>query len=152
MSDPGGATQAAFIAKYRGDATLQGILAGYNSAIVSPEWNIFDQGGSGQVIPVFPYIYVHPITMQSGTLRTMGGDAVDVYMQVNVFTRYEGFLQARAIAARLYTLTHGPIAGSFTVPGFINVLTLFDNRVEKEETQDGLIQHIADRYKLYIQG
>jgi hypothetical protein len=152
MADPAGATQTAIISKYRGDATLQGILTGYNASIASPIWNVYDQGGSGALSAAFPYIIVHPITMQLGTAFSMGGDAADIYLQVSVFTRYEGFAQARAVAARCYALTHGPLAGALTISGFTNVLTLFDGRQELEEVTDGLIQHIADRYKLMVQG
>lgn len=148
MSDTSRATQAAFIAKYRNDATLQGLMA----PAVSPEWNVFDQGGSGQITPSFPYVYVHPITMALGSLLVLGSDANDIYMQVNVYTKAQGFDQARQIIARLYQLTHGPVAGQFTLSSGANVLTLFDGRQELEETQDGLIQHIADRYKLLNQG
>lgn len=148
MSDTSIATQAAFIAKYRGDTTLQGLL----SPATSPEWNVFDQGGSGQITPSFPYVYVHPITMAPGSLLVLGSDANDIYMQVNVYTKEQGFDLARQIMARLYALTHGPVAGQFTLSSGANVLSLFDNRQELEETQDGLIQHIADRYKLFSQG
>lgn len=148
MSDTSIATQAAFIAKYRGDTTLQGLL----SPATSPEWNVFDQGSSGQITPSFPYVYVHPITMAPGSLLVLGSDANDIYMQVNVYTKEQGFDLARQIMARLYALTHGPVAGQFTLSSGANVLSLFDNRQELEETQDGLIQHIADRYKLFSQG
>jgi hypothetical protein len=78
---------------------------------------------------------------------------MDVYIQVSVFTQAEGFALARAIISRIYTLTHGPLGGAFTLGGgFANVLTLFDNRQELEQVQATLIQHIADRYKLFVQG
>lgn len=153
MSDASAAVQTAFIAKYRGDTTLQGILSGYNSAIVAPEWNIFDQGGSGQTTEVFPYVYVHPITSGLGTAFSMGTDANDVAMQVDVFTAVEGFYQARTIGSRLYALTHGPIAGPFTLSGGLtNIKTLFEQRTELEETTDQLVQHIAYRFKVCTQG
>lgn len=153
MSDSARPTQVAFIAKYRADTALQGLMQAYNPAIVGPEWNIFDQGGSGQSTAVFPYVYVHPITMKLGTLLTMGTDANDVYMQVDVWTDEEGFDQADVLMARLYSLTHGPIAGPFTLGGSLaNVLTLFDNRQKLEKTTDQQVQQISDRYKLYNQG
>src|SRR5438105_1453742 len=103
MADPSAAIQAAFIARYRGDSMLQGLLSGYNAAIGAPEWNILDQGGGGVIVPVFPYIYVHPITMQfPGTVLVMGTDALDVYMQINIYTRFEGFEEARVLRNRCY--------------------------------------------------
>lgn len=151
MSDTSAATQAAFIAKYRGDATLQGLMLGSSS----PEWNIFDYAGSGQTTPTFPYVYVHPITASAGNLLTMGTDAMDVFMQVDIFTSQadvQGFSQARSIAARIYALTHGPVAGQFALSSGANVLTLFDNRQELVEVTDQPIQRIVDRYKLFNQG
>lgn len=148
MSDTSEATQEAFIARYRGDTTLQALMIG---ATALP-WNIFDQGGGGVITPSFPYVYVHPITMTLGTLLTFGQDANDFFMQVDVYTRAQGFSQARKIAARVYQLTHGPVSGGFTLSTGANVLSLFDNRQELEETNDGLTQHIVDRYKLYNVG
>lgn len=148
MSDTSRATQAAFIAKYRGDTTLQGLMVGGSS----PEWNIFDKGGAGITTPVFPYVYVHPITMTIGGTFAMGTDGNDIYMQVDVFTAQQGFDEARQIIERIYALTHGPVAGQFTLSTGVNVSTLFEHRDEVEETTDQLVQHIADRYKLMNQG
>jgi hypothetical protein len=149
MADASGATQAALITLYRGDATLQGLMTSGSS----PEWSIYDQGGGGIITPTFPYVYVHPITSQKGTAWVMGTDASDVYAQVSVFTRYEGFNQARAIAARIYKLTDGPSgAAPLVITGFATVSATHANRQELEEVQDGLIQHIADRYKIMTQG
>lgn len=148
MSDTSIATQAAFIAKYRGDTALQGLMIGASA----PEWNIFDKGGAGIISPVFPYVYVHPITMTTGSTLTMGTDGNDIYMQVDVFTAQQGFDEARQIIARIYALTHGPVAGQFTLSTGVNVSTLFEHRDEVEETTDQLVQHIADRYKLMNQG
>ena len=149
MSDPAAAVQTAIIAALRGDTTLQGLMA----PAVSPEWNIFDQGGSGQITPSFPYVYVHPVTAGLGAALAMGKDAMALYVQVSVFTKTEGFAQARGIAARCYSLLQGPLAGALTLSGgFTNVLTLFQNRQELEQVEDGLIQHIADRYHFEIQG
>jgi hypothetical protein len=153
MADSTGAVAVAFIARYRSDSTLQGILSGYNAAIVTPEWNIFDQGGSGQITPVFPYVYLHPITAMPGTVMAMGKDAMDVYMQVSIFTQTEGFDQARAIASRIYALTNSRSSASvFSLGGgFVNIWTDWQNRQELEETTDTLVQHLADRYKVWTQ-
>lgn len=148
MADPVSVVQAALIARYRGDATLQGLM----SPATTPEWNIFDQGGSGGTSESFPYVYVHPITSQLGSTFAFGSDAMDVFVQVSVYTSQQGFEQARSIIARIYALTHGPLAGELTLSGFTNVLALFDNRQELERTTDMLVQHIADRYKLMVQG
>lgn len=149
MSDASTAVQKAIIAKLRGDITLQGLLA----PATGSEWNIFDQGGGGINAPSFPYVYVHPITMQVGTLLALGTDANDIYIQVNTYTKFEGFEQARGIAARVYALLHGPVAGQLTLSGGpVNPYTMFDNRQELEEVQDSLVQHIADRYKIFTQG
>lgn len=150
MSDLSIPVQTAVIARFRGDATLQGLMVG----AALPEWNIFDKGGGGIISPAFPYVYAHPITMALGSLLTMGTDANDIYMQVDVYTKNEGFAQARGIAARTYALIHGPL--NKTTPlvlssGAVCVL-LFDGRQELEEISDGLIQHIADRYKIQTQG
>jgi hypothetical protein len=148
MGDPSIAVQTALITKYRADTTLQALMTSGNT----PEWSIYEQGGSGAIVSVFPSVFVHPITSQLGSTFAFGKDAMDLYVQVSVFTRFLGFAQARAIIARIYTLTHGPIAGQLTLSGFSNVLTLFDNRQELEETTDVLVQHIADRYKIVVQG
>jgi len=149
MADASGATQAAFIARLRGDATLQGLMTSGSS----PEWSIYDQGGGGIITPVFPYVYVHPIASQKGAAWVMGTDASDVFMLVNVYTRYEGFAQARAIAARCYQLLDGPSgAAPLVITGFATVSVTHANRQELEETQDSLVQHIADRYTIMTQG
>jgi hypothetical protein len=149
MSDTSVATQIAAVTRYRADATLQGLMVG----ATGPEWNIFEQGGSDPTKPVFPRVMVEPITTQLGTLFAMGMDAMDVYLLVSVYTQTEGFWQADAIANRLYNLTHGPIAGQFTlVGGGTNVLCLFKNRQKLEQVQATLIQHVADRYLLMNQG
>lgn len=150
MSDLATPLQQAIIARLRGDATLQGLMVGASA----PEWNIFDKGGGGVISPAFPYVYVHPITMAPGSLLTMGTDANDIFHQVDVYTKTEGFWQAQGIVARVYALLHGPL--NKTTPlvlssGAVCVL-LFENRQELEEISDGLIQHIADRYKVQTQG
>jgi hypothetical protein len=149
VSDAAGAVQTAVITKYRGDATLQGLMA----PGATPEWNIFDAGGSGQITPSFPYVIVHPGIVQLGTVFGMGVDGQDIYLQVSVFTQDEGFTQARAIASRIYALTHGPLAGPFTLTGgFTNVGTWFNQRLELEHVDAKLVQQIADKYKMMVQG
>lgn len=147
MADPTSVVQAALISLYRGDATLQGLMVG----AVSPEWNIYDQGGSGIITPTPPYVYLHPITNGRGTFMAMGKDAKDIRMQVSVFTQTEGFAQARAIIARIHDLTAMPAgATALTLAGFSHIWTWFENRNELEETTDVLIQHIADRYNVQV--
>lgn len=148
MADSTSAIQTALIVRYRGDTSLQGLMIGGSS----PDWNIFDEGGSGVITPNFPYVYIQPITSQLGSTLAMGTDAMDVFMQVSVFTKALGFAQARAIVARIYALTHGPVAGSFAISGFSNVQTMFQKRQELVQVQDGAIQHIADRYMVFTQG
>jgi hypothetical protein len=147
VADPTSVVQAALISLYRADATLQGLMVG----AVSPEWNIYDQGGSGIITPTPPYVYLHPITVSPGTFMSMGKDGKDVRMQVSVFTQGEGFAQARAIIARIHDLTASPAGASvLTLSGFDHEWTWFENRQELEETTDVLIQHIADRYNVQV--
>lgn len=149
MADSAIATQTALIARYRGDATLQGLMTGASG----PEWNIFDHGGGGNAASAFPYVLVHPITGRKGSLLSFGQDAQDFAIQVDVFTDQEGFSQARTIIARIYALSDGPSgAAPLVLSGFTNVITMFDGRQELEETHDILVQHIADRYKIQNQG
>jgi hypothetical protein len=150
MADPESVVQAATIARYRGDSTLQALMVGGST----PKWNIFDQGGRGEDDPViFPCIFLHPITGQPGRALAFGTDAMDLYVQVSIFTQSKGFQQARAIAKQVYTLTHGRVASDFTLTGFSSLATLFDNRQEQEKTESGVLtQQIVDRYKWIIQG
>ena len=144
MALPTGELQTAFIARYRGDSTLQGLLTG----ATSPLWNIFDAGG----VPTnqaFPYLVIFPITGRTGTALSMGGDAVDVYMQVQCFSQAAGFKVARAIMKQVYSLTQ---EYSFSLTGgFTNFFTLFDNEQELPEP-DGLTQMIAHRYRCMMVG
>lgn len=149
MSDLSIPAQTALIQRYRGDATLQGLMTG----ATAPEWNIFDQGGNDSITPVFPSIFAHPITMAMGSLLVMGADGSDLYMLVNTYTKTEGFNLARQIASRLYNITHDPQSKNpLVLSSGVSALILFENRQELEEVQDGLVQHIADRYKLLLQG
>ncbi len=148
MSLPTGAIQTAFIARFRGDTTLQGLLTGSTT----PTWNVFD--GSG--VPVsqsFPYVVVFPITSQSGQDLSFGTDAVDTFVQVSVFTQVGasgGFSQARSIAKRIYDITQEK-ALDLSSSGFNQYLLLFDNEQEVPQG-DGITQLIAHRYKLQTQG
>jgi hypothetical protein len=147
VADPSPVVQAALIARYRGDATLQALMSG----AVSPEWNIYDQGGRGIITPAPPYVYLHPITVSPGAFMSMGKDGKDVRVQVSVFTQGEGFAQARAIIARIHDLTAMAAgASALTLSGFSHIWTWFENRNELEETTDVLVQHIADRYNVQV--
>jgi hypothetical protein len=149
MADSSSAVQTAVIARLRGDATLQALMTGASS----PEWNIFDEGGSGAEIPSFPAVFVHPLTMSLGTALAMGQDATDVFVQVSTFTQSEGFSLARPIAGRIYALLHGPIATPLALSGgFGTAQVLFDGRQELTETTDALTQHVVDRYHCCISG
>jgi hypothetical protein len=145
MSLPTAAIQTAFLARYRADAALQGLLAGS----AAPTWNIFDEGG----VPTnqaFPYVVVCPVTNQSGTALVMGLDGVDSFVQISIFTQHGGFAQARAIAKRIYDLTQTkPL--DLSASSFSQFFLLFDNEQEMQQ-QDGLTQHIAHRYQLMTQG
>lgn len=153
MSDPSGAVQAGLIARYRGDSTLQGILSGYNSAIAAPEWNIFDQGGAANIVPPPkpPYVYVNQILNTPGSFMSMGKDAKDIRMLINVFTQTDGFYQALAIMARIYDLSVSAAgASALTLSGFNHIWTWFENRTEQEKTTDVLTQQLSDRYNFQI--
>ncbi len=146
MSDSAAATQTAVIARLRGDATLQGLMTGASV----PEWNIFDKMGGGQTVDTFPSIYVHPITVASGTVLSMGNDANDVYMQVDVFTSFEGFEQARAIDDRVYDLVDMRSgATALTLSGFTNTWTKSCSKHELEEVTDTPVQHIARQFQCW---
>lgn len=148
MADPTATLQTSLVARYRSDPVLQSLMTGASA----PEYNIFDQGGGGVLVATFPYVLLHPIQTQSGATMAFGTDAVDSFVQVSVFTKTQGFAQARTIAARIYALTHGLLAAPLSLPGFATVLMLFDNRQELEEISDGLIQQVVDRYKFFVQG
>lgn len=148
MALPTGAIQTAFIARLRGDAPLQGLLAGSTT----PTWNIFDSGG----VPVgqsFPYVVVFPILSQSGEDLSFGTDAVDSFVQISVFTQVGasgGFSQARGIAKKIYDIVHEK-ALDLSSSGFNQYLLLLDNEQEVPQS-DGITQLIAHRYKLQTQG
>lgn len=148
MSLPTPDIQAGFIARYRGDIPLQGLLVGS----AAPTWNVFDADGVPTNQP-FPYIVVQPITSQSGTALVMGLDGVDTYMQVSVVTQTGasgGFAQARAIAKQVYKLTQNkPL--NLSASGFSQFFLLFDNEQELSQS-DGISQMVVHRYKLMTQG
>lgn len=144
MALPTGEVQIAFIAAYRADSTLQGLIRN----AVSPTWSIYDAGGITPGTPL-PYMALLPITSQPGSALAMSNDAVDVYMQVSVFTQTGGFASARAIMKRVYALTHKQ---SFTLSGgFTNFFTMFQNEQEVMEP-DGIRQMVVHRYKLMLVG
>lgn len=148
MSLPTPDIQAGFIARYRGDTPLQGLLTGS----VAPMWGVFDENGAPTNQP-FPYVLVFPITSQSGTARTMGMDAVDTYMQISIVTQTGasgGFAQARAIAKQIYKITHMK-ALDLSANGFNQFFLLFDDEQEMPQS-DGITQMIVHRYKLMTQG
>jgi hypothetical protein len=148
MALPTAEIEVAFIARYRNDATLQGLLTG----AVAPLYNIFDQGG----VPTnqaFPYVVVFPIMSQIGEDIAFGTDAVDVFMQVSMFTQVgasAGFAQARAIAKQVYKLTDQK-ALDLSSSGFNQYLLLFENEQERPPT-DGITQQIIHRYRCNTQG
>lgn len=147
MSDSASATQVAFIARLRGDATLQGLMSGASA----PEWNIFGKMGGGQTVDTFPSVYVWPITtLFPGTTLAAGSDANDVLMQVDVFTSFEGFDQAEDIDDRIYDLFHMPGgAAALSLTGFTNTWTQALNKHELEEVSDQPIQHIARQFQCW---
>jgi len=141
---PTGEIEAAFIARYMGDATLQGLLG--NPA--NPPGNVFDAGSAPTGQP-FPYLVVFPITTQQGRGFAFGTDGKDVYVQVSCFTQSGGGAQARAIMKQVHELTHNKpltLAGGFT-----NFLLYFDNEQEPPQN-DGLTQAIFHRYLVCTQG
>lgn len=143
MGYPVAAIQTAIIARLRGDTTLRGLLVGGSA----PEWNVFDADG----VPVnqpCPYIVTFPITNQSGEDLAFGTDAVDTYQQVSIFTQSRGYAQARAIAARVYALLHEQ-ALDLSASGFNQYLLIFDS--DQELSEDGINQHIPQRYELKTQ-
>lgn len=144
MGYPVPAIQVAIIARLRGDTTLRGLLVGSTA----PEWNVFDADG----VPVnqpCPYVVTFPITNQSGEDLSFGTDAVDTYQQVSTFTKSQGYAQARAIAGRNYFLLHMKVL-DLSADGFNQYLIIFDS--DQELSEDGINQHIPQRYKLQTQG
>lgn len=144
MSHPSSAIMTAAIARYRGDATLQGLLTGSTT----PTWNIFD----GDAVPTnhpFPYVALYLPTSQSSEAETFTVDARDVYMQVSIFTQYAGFKQARGIAKQICALNYEqPLTLS---GGLANVFIRLDSESEQPE-DDGITQQIVQRWKLITQG
>jgi hypothetical protein len=139
------AIQIAIIARLRGDTTLRGLLVGS----AAPEWNVYDADG----VPVnqpCPYVVTFPITNQSGEDLSIGTDAVDTYQQISIFTESKGYAQARAIAKRVYDLFMPNKTLDLSGDSFNQYTLFFDSDQELDE--DGINQHIPQRYKLQTQG
>ena len=144
MGLPVGEMQSAYISLYRGDTTLQALLTGSSS----PTWNVFDADGVPTNQP-FPYVVVQQILGKLGTLFVFGNDAADISTLVSVFTQAGGFATARGIAKRIDTLTH--MTSLTLAGGFLDIGILRENYVEVPE-KDGITQHIAQRFKAFVQG
>lgn len=149
MSFPNGLIQAAYLARYRGDAPLAGLLG--NPA--NPPGAIFDANGP-PANTSFPYVILYQIETTVGTTLAMGQDAVDTYMQVSVFTSAGGasggMKQARDIIARIYDLTHTrPV--DLLAQGFAQFFALFQNGQELPPKEGDVVAQIVHRYKLMTQ-
>lgn len=131
----------AMITAYRADATLQGLITG----AVTPTWNIFD---SVPVNQAFPYVVLNNITATIGTGLTFDYNAHDMLIQIDVFSQYQGFNEARAIASRIDTLTNRQ---KFTMTDFNNFFTLFNNSLQMVE-QDGITRRVMLEYRCSTQG
>lgn len=147
MGLPDGLIEGAFMARYRGDSTLQGLLG--NPA--DPPGQIFD-ASAVTTLTSFGYVVVYPIATTIGTALSMGQDAKDTYVQVSIYTQTAGggMKQARDIAAQIDELTNGK-ALDLSGSGFTNFFLLFDNKQERPQN-DGLTQSIDLRYKLMTVG
>lgn len=147
MTLPTPAIITAALARYRSDATLQGLLG--NPAHSSK--SIFDSNGVPVGYP-FPYIVVNILTEQEGTAETAAFDGVDSYMQVSVFTQTGpdgGFGQARGIAEQVHTLTNRrPL--DLSANNLSQFFVKFKNKTE--EAGDGMRQHIPLLFQLMTQG
>jgi len=75
---------------------------------------------------------------------------VDTYIQVSAITQAGGIAKARAIAARIYSLTHEH-ALDLSASGFSQYFILFDNEQEVQEA-DGITQQVVLRFHLMTQG
>jgi hypothetical protein len=140
MGLPTAEIETAAITRYRADNTLTAQLASATA--------VFDEGAvpNGQA---FNYVTVSTITSQGGTALVFGTDAVDVWLQVAIYTQVRGFAVGRQIAKRIYQLTQQQ---SFSLAdGFTNFFLLFEREQERQQS-DGLSQQITHRYKLMTQG
>jgi Protein of unknown function (DUF3168) len=131
----------AMMTKYRADATLRGLIVGASA----PEWGIFDSVPTNEV---FPYAVVNDISAVIGTALTFDYNAHDLLVQIDVYSQYQGFNEARAIASRIDTLTNRQ---SFAMTDFNNFFTLFNNSFQKVEP-DGITRRVMLEYKYMTQG
>lgn len=131
----------AMITAYRADTTLQGLIVGSTL----PTWNILDAVLTNQA---FPYVVLNNITANLGTGLTFEHNAHDMLIQIDVFSQYQGFNEARAIASRIDTLTNRQ---SFAMTDFTNFFTLFNNSLQMVEP-DGLTRRVMLEYKCMTQG
>lgn len=131
----------AMITAYRADATLQGLIVGSST----PEWGIFDSVPTNEA---FPYVVINNITTNIGTGLTFDYNAHDMLIQIDVFSQYQGFNQARGIASRIDTLTNRQ---SFAMADFKNFFTLFNNSLQMVEP-DGITRRVMLEYKCLTQG
>jgi hypothetical protein len=147
MSLPTIAIQTAAILRYRADSTLRSLLGG-----AAPTWKIYDENGAPTNTP-FPYIVIYPASSRSGTALTFQIDAVDSILQVSVFTQAGasgGFAVVRAIAKRIYDITHKK-PFDLSSSGFTNFFLLFQSEDELPSL-DGITQEIGVRFHLMVQG
>lgn len=131
----------AMITAYRADTTLQGLIVG----ATTPEWGIFDSVPTNEA---FPYVVINNITTNIGTGLTFDFNAHDMLIQIDVFSQYSGFNEARAIASQIDTLTNRK---SFTLADFTNFSTLFNSSFQKVE-EDGITHRVMTEYKAMTQG
>lgn len=132
----------AMVTTYRADSTLQGLLVG----ATAPTWNIFD---SVPIRQAFPYVVLNAITGNEGTLLTMPyGKAIDLLVQIDVFSQYQGFVESWKIASRIDSLTNQV---SFVLADFVQVFTLLSNTLQLVEP-DGITRRVLSRYRCMIQG
>jgi hypothetical protein len=147
MGLPTIAIQTAAISRYRADTPLQGLLGGS-----SPIYNIFDENGALTNTP-FPYLVIYPIRAKSGKALTFELDAVDSIFYVCVYTQTGasgGMAKARAIAKRVYDITHKK-PFDLSASGFSNFFLLFQSE-EVALTADGITQEITVEFHLMTQG
>lgn len=139
MGIPTGEIQTAAIARYRGDATLTGLLGG--------EY-VFDATGVPTNQP-FPYLVVQPVSGTKGTAKAFGSDSVDTRLRVICYTQAGGFKAARAIMKQVYDITQEKALSLSN--GFRNFFLQFDNEIELPGP-DGLTETVAHDYMLKTQG
>lgn len=129
------------MAKYRADTTLRGLIIG----ATAPEWGIFDSVPTNEA---FPYVVINEISTVLGTAMTFDYNAHDMLVQIDVFSQYSGFNEARAIASQIDELTNRK---SFTLVNFTNFSMLFNSSFQKVE-EDGITHRVMAEYKAMTQG